>query len=158
VLGSGTYRMGPRALALARSQAAGIVPYRARIARVSIGARVAADPSAYTAIMRRPSITPPGAIWRARSMPIGLMFAAPSPWADWDSARYFPSARLLHIPDGAWVRVSSAEAAMIAADAHPSPPSRGRGLAAPIAIALAACTAVLIAAARRRPGWRLRGA
>jgi hypothetical protein len=90
-------------------------------------------------------------------MSIGLTFARPGPWADWDSARYFPAARLLHIPDGAWVRVTPAEAAMIAADAHPARPSGGRGFAAPIAIALAACAALLIAAARRRPGWRLRG-
>lgn len=158
VLGSGTYRIGPRALALARSRAAAIAPYSPRIARVWVGGRSAADPFAYAAILRRPLITPPAAIWRARSMPIGFAFADPGPWSDWESARYFPAARLLHVPDGAWVRVSPAQAAKIAVDAQPAQPSGGRGLAAPIAIALAAGAALLIAAARRRPGWRLRGA
>jgi hypothetical protein len=125
--------------------------------RVGVGGRSAADPSAYAAIVGRPVIIPPDAVWRGWSMSIGLTFASPGPWADWDSAGYFPAARLLHIP-GAWVRVAPAEAAMIASDAHPSRPSGGRGIAALIAIALAACGALLIAATRRRPGWRPRGA
>jgi hypothetical protein len=122
VLGSGTYRLGPRALALARSRAAGIAPYRARIERVAVGARSAVDASRYAAILRRPAVTPPAGVWGARSLPIGLTFADPGPWAAWDSARYYPAARLIHVPDGAWVRVTPGEAAMIAAAA----PARAR--------------------------------
>jgi hypothetical protein len=97
----------PPTLALARSRPAAIAPYRARIVRVSVGNRSAADPSAYAAIVRRPAMTPPDAVWRAHSMPIGLAFAGASPWSSWDSAPYFPASRLIHVPDGAWVRVNA---------------------------------------------------
>jgi hypothetical protein len=157
VLGSGTYRLGGRALGLARARTAAVAPYRPRVTRVWVGGRSAADPSAYTAILRRPSVTPPSAIWRARSTPIAMTLADPSPWSAWESARYYPAGRLLHVPDGGWVRVTPAQATMIAADTGRVRSSGGPGAALPIAIALGAC-ALAAAAVRRRPRWRLRDA
>ena len=90
-------------------------------------------------------------------MPIGMALVDAGPWAGWDSARYFPARRLLHVPDGAWVRVTPAEAAMIGADARPTRSAGGRSAALPMAVALGGCAAVAIAA-RRRLRWRLRRA
>jgi hypothetical protein len=158
VLGSGTYPFGRRALGLARARLAAVAPYRPRVTRVWVGGRAAADPAAYAAVLRRPPVAPPPAIWRSRSMSIGMMFADAGPWTAWDSARYFPAGRLLHAPDGAWVRVTAAQAALIVADAARPSPSGGRGPAMPVAIALAACAAVVAVVGRRRPRWRLRDA
>jgi hypothetical protein len=157
VVGAGTFRIGARALGLARARLAPVAPYRPRLTRVWVGRRAAPDPSAYAEILGRPPVTPPSAIWRSRSMPIGMTFADPSPWSAWESARYYPSARLLHVPDGAWVRVTPAQAAIIAADARPTASSGGRGSALPIAIALAACALAAVAVGRR-PRRRLRSA
>ncbi len=151
VLGSGTHRLGERVLRLARSRLAAVAPYRPRVIRVSVGGRPAADPPAYAAILRRPSVTPPDAIWHNRWTPIGITLAAAGPWADWDSARYYPHRRLVHVPDGAWLRVTPAEAAMLASDAGPARSPGGSGLAAPVALALGACAALVLAAVRRRP-------
>jgi hypothetical protein len=158
VLGTGTYRLGARALRRARSRLAAVAPYRPRVTRVWVGRRAAADPSIYAAILRRPSIRPPSAIWRRRSMSIGMMLADAGPWAAWGSVRYFPAGRLMHVPDGDWVRVTPAQAATIAADARSTRPSGGRpGSALPIAIGLGACALAAVAIGRR-PRRQLRGA
>ena len=72
--------------------------------------------------------------------------------------QYFPSLRLLHVPDGAWVRVTAAQAAMIAADLHPrGRPAGGVGAGSAIAIAAARARGGArrgLAAARRRRPWR----
>ena len=52
-------------------------------------------------------------------MLIAIDLAGGTPWSYWGGAEYFPSVRLLHVPDGVWVRVSPAQAAMIASDLHP---------------------------------------
>jgi hypothetical protein len=156
VLDAGGHRLGPRALALVRSRLAAVAPYRPRIGRVWVGGRQAGDPAAYAAILRRRPVSPHPAIWRTRSMSIAISVGGP--WAAWESARYFPAGRLLHAPDGGWVRVTPAQAAMIAADGRPARPAAGRGAALPLAIVLAAGTVLAGCAVRLRPRWRLRGA
>lgn len=158
VLGSDTYRLGGRVLRRARSRLAAIAPYRPRVVRVWVGGRPVADPGAYAAILRRSSVTPPPAIWRDRWTPIGIALARAGPWADWDSARYYPRRRLVHVPDGAWLRVTPVRAAMLAAVPGPARSPGGGGLAPPVALALAACAALVFAAVRCRPRPRLRRA
>ncbi len=159
VLAAGAFRLGPRPLGLIRSRLAAVAPYRPRIGRVWVGGSPASDPRAYASLLRRPSVTPPDAVWGHRSLPVGIVVDGATPWAAWGSARYFPAMRLLHVPDGAWVRVTAAQAAMIAAAVHPSGPSGGPDVALPIAIALGgACVALAAGTARRRPWWRPRGA
>ena len=155
VLGAGSYRLGPRAFGIVRSRLAAIEPYRPRVGRVWVGRRQASDPAAYAAILRRLPVSPPPGIWHTRSMSIAISVGGP--WAAWDSARYFPAARLLHVPDGSWGRVTPDQAAMIAADARSARPAGG-GAAVPIAIVLAACAVPAACAVRLRPRWRLRGA
>ena len=156
VLAAGTYRMGPRVLAIVRSRLAAVAPYRPRVGRVWVAGRAASEPAAYAAILRRPPVSPPSAIWHTPSMSIAI--SVEGPWAAWDSARYFPAGRLLHVPDGTWVRVTPAQAAMIAADGRPARTAGGGGAALPIAILLAACAVVVACAVRLGPRWRLRGA
>jgi len=158
VLNTGTFRLGARTLALVRSRLATIAPYRPRIGHVWVGGRAVADPAAYASILRRRSVPPPSTIWRSRSMPIAISVDGATPWDRWDSVRYFRESRWMNGPDGTWVRVTPAQAAMIAADAHPARPT-GRGSAAvPIAIVLAAGAVLAVCAVRLRPRWRLRGA
>jgi len=156
VPGAGSYRLEPRVLRVVRSRLAAIEPYRPRVGRVWVGRRQASGPAAYAAILRRPAVSPPPDIWHRRSMSIAISVGGP--WAAWDSARYFPAARLLHVPDGGWVRVTPDQAAMIAADARSARPAGGGGAALPIAIVLAACAAPAACAVRLRPRWRPRGA
>jgi hypothetical protein len=158
VLGLGTYRLGPRVLAVVRSRRTAVAPYLPRVGRVWIGGRRAAEPSAYAAILRRPGVVPPDAIWRARSMSIAITLDGATSWAAWDSARYFPAGRLLHVPDGTWVRVTPAQAAMIAADASRSRAAGGGDFARVTAISAGVCAALAACAVRLRPRWRLRGA
>ena len=156
VLAAGSSRLGPRTRAIVRSRLATLSPYRPRIGRVWVGGREASDPAAYAAILRRPPVSPPSAIWHTRSVSIAISVGGP--WAGWDSARYFPAGRLLHAPDGSWVRVTPAQAAMIAADGRLARPAAGRGAALPLAIVLAAGAVLTACAVRLRPPWRLRGA
>jgi hypothetical protein len=160
VLGSGAYRLDPPVLDLVRSRLATIAPYRPRIGRVWVGGGPVSGPSAYAALLRRPSVTPPESVWAHGSLPVGIVVEGSTPWAAWGSARYFPAMRLLHVPDGAWVRVTASQAAMIAAAVHPSRPAGGPDhVAVPIAIALGGvCAALAAGAARHRPRWRPRGA
>jgi len=156
VPGAGSYLLGPRVLGVVRSRLAAIEPYRPRVGGVWVGRRQASGPAAYAAILRRPAVSPPPDIWHTWSMSIAISVGGP--WAAWDSARHFPAARLLHVPDGGWVRVTPDQAAMIAADARSARPAGGGGAALPIAIVLAACAAPAACAVRLRPRWRPRGA
>jgi hypothetical protein len=158
VLNTGTFRLGPRTLAIVRSRLAAVSAYRPRIGHVWAAGRAAADPSAYAPILRRRSVPPPAAIWRSHSMPIAIAVDGATPWDGWNSVRYFPASRWLNGPDGTWVRVTPAEAAMIAADGHPFRRAHRGGVALPIAIALAVCAVLAACAVRLRPRWRLRGA
>jgi len=158
VLGAGASRLGPRTRAIVRSRLAAVAPYRPRIGHVWVGGRPVADPSAYAPILRRRSAPPPAAIWRSHSVPIAIAVDGATPWDGWDSVRYFPASRWLNGPDGTWVRLTPAQAAMIAADARPAGPARGRGAARPIVIVLAAGAVPAACAVRLRPRWRARGA
>ena len=156
VLGAGSYRLGPRVWAVVRSRLAAVSPYRPRIGPVWVGGRQASDPAAYAAILRRLPVSPPPAVWRTRSMSIAISVGGP--WAGWDSARYFPAGRLLHAPDGTWVRVTPAQAAMIAADGRPARLAAGGRAALPLLIVLGAGAVLTACAVRLRPRRRLRGA
>ena len=158
VLGTGTFRIGPRTLAIVRSRVAGVAAYRPRIGHVWVGGRPAADPSAYAPLLRHRSVAPPATIWRSRSMPIAIAVDGATPWEAWDSVRYFPASRWLNGPDGTWVRATPSQAAMIAADRRPTRPAPGGGLGLPIAIVLGAGAVLAACAVRLRPRWRLRGA
>ena len=102
----------------------------------------------------------PASVWNHHMVQIAITLAGRTPWNGWGSALYFPKLRLLHVPDGAWVRITAAEARMIAGDRR-SPRAAGGGVgAAAIGIAaamvLAALTAVV--AVRRRPRRRAQAA
>jgi hypothetical protein len=156
VLAAGNHRLGPRVLRILRSRLAAVAPYRPRVGRVWVGGRAASGRAAYAAILRRRPVSPPPAVWRTPSMSIAISVGGP--WARWGSARYFPAGRLLHAPDGTWLRVTPAQAAMIAAAGRPARSLRGGGSARPLAIVLAACAVLAAGAALLRPRWRLRGA
>jgi hypothetical protein len=156
VLPAGSHRLGSRVLSIVRSRLAAVAPYRPRVGRVWVAGRAASGRAAYAAILRRRPVSPPPAIWRTPSMSIAISVGGP--WAGWGSARYFPAGRLLHAPDGTWLRVTPAQAAMIAAAVRPARSLRGGGSARPLAIVLAACAVLAAGAALLRPRWRLRGA
>jgi len=155
VLDAGSYRLGQHVLSIVRSRLAEIAPYRPQVGRVWVGGKAASDPAAYAAMLRRRPVSPPPAIWRTRSMSIAIPVGGP--WAGWDSARYFPAGRLLHAPDGTWLRVTPAQAAVIAAAGRPTRTAPGGGSVRPLAIAVAASAVLAACAARLRPR-RLRGA
>jgi hypothetical protein len=149
-------QLGPRTASLLRARLAGIEPYRPRITRVWLGGQVVARPGAYAALLRRPGVAIPAAVWNHHMVLIGIALAGRTPWDDWGSALYFPELRLLHVPDGAWVRVTAAEAHMIAADRR-SPRAAGDGVgAAASAIASAMVLAALAATAALRRRSRRR--
>jgi hypothetical protein len=132
-------------------------PFAPRIASVSVGAQRVADPQAYVPLLYGTSVSPPITVWNHRDIQIGIDVAGETPWSGWGSAEYFPSERLLHVPDGVWVRVSDAQAAMIAADLHPAARASGRsgtGVAIVGAAALLVAAAAGLALHRRRRPWR----
>jgi len=105
------------------------------------------------------SVAMPASVWNHHPVLIAITLAGPTPWNGWGSALYFPRLRLLHVPDGAWVRITAADAGMIAADLRP--PRAGGGVsAARIGIAAAMVLAALAAvvAVRRRPRRRAQAA
>jgi hypothetical protein len=154
------HQLGPRTASLLRARLAGIAPYRARITRVWIGKRAAPHPGAFAALLGRPGVAMPASVWNHHPVLIAITLAGRTPWNGWGSALYFPQLRLLHVPDGAWVRITAAEARMIAGDRRP-PRAGGGGIgeitvgigAAMVLAALAAVVAV-----RRRPRRRAQAA
>ena len=139
---------------------AGVAPYRPRITSVWVGRRAVARPGAYAALLRRPGVAMPAAVWNHHMVLIGFGLAGRTPWSGWGSALYFPQLRLLHVRDGAWVRVTAADARMIAADRR-APRTAGGGVGAvTIGIAAAMVLAALAAlvAVRRRPRRRAQAA
>jgi hypothetical protein len=158
---NGTPRqLGPRTAGLLRARLAGIVPYRPRITRVWIGKRAAPHPGAFAALLGRPGVAMPASVWNHHLVLIAITLAGRTPWNGWGSALYFPKLRLLHVPDGAWVRITAAEARMIAADRRP-PRAAGGGIGAvTIGIAATMVLAALAAvvAVRRRPRRRAQAA
>jgi hypothetical protein len=150
--------LGPRTAGLLRARLAGITPYRTRITRVWIGKRAAPHPGAFAALLRRPGVAMPASVWNHHTVLIAITLAGQTPWNGWGSALYFPDLRVLHVPDGAWVRVTAAEARMIAADRRQSPPAGGRAAAVWVAafalITLAVLAAGVATRRRRRPARR----
>jgi hypothetical protein len=156
VVNGQTLRVGPRAAARLGALLRDLQPSPPRITGVIVGARRAANPLAYTPLLYGRQVHPPASVWNHRDVPIAIELAGETPWMGWGSAEYFPSEHLLHVPDGVWVRVSDAQAAMIAADLHPARASgrSGTGFAIVAAVALLAAAAVGLALRRRRRPWR----
>jgi hypothetical protein len=151
-----TVRVGARSAARLDALLRDLQPYPPRIVRVTVGAHQVANPLAFTPLLFGRTVHPPASVWNHRDVLIGLELAGETPWTGWGSAEYFPSVRLLHVPDGVWVRVSDAQAAMIASDLHPGArAARGPGAGAVTmgAVAAIAVAAALALALRRRP-WR----
>ena len=158
-LNGADHQLGPRTGGLLRARLAGITPYRPRITKVWVGGRAAPHPGAFAALLGRPAVAMPASVWNHHPVLIAITLAGPTPWNGWGSALYFPRLRLLHVPDGAWVRITAADAGMIAADLRP--PRAGGGVsAARIGIAAAMVLAALAAvvAVRRRPRRRAQAA
>jgi hypothetical protein len=102
-------------------------------------------------------VHPPASVWNHRDVLIAINLAGQTPWMGWGSAEYFPSERLLHVPDGVWVRVSAAQSAMIAADLHRAPRASGgsrTGVAVAGAVALLGAAVAGVFLHRRRRPWR----
>jgi hypothetical protein len=154
-----THQLGARAAALLRARLAGIAPYRTRITSVRIGKRALSNPGAFAALLSRPGVAMPASVWNDHMVLIAITLAGRTPWNGWGSALYFPRLRLLHVPDGAWVRITPAQANMIAADLLP-PRAAGGGVGASLAIVPAMVLAALAAlvAIRRRPRRRAQAA
>ena len=156
VVNGQTLRVGARTAARLGAKLRDLQPYPPRIVSVTVGTHRAARPLAFTPLLFGRPVYPPATVWNHRDVLIAIELAGETPWSGWGSAEYFPSAHLLHVPDGVWVRVSRPQAAMIAADLHPGArAARGSGtsavtVAAAITIAVAAALAVAL---RRRP-WR----
>jgi hypothetical protein len=157
VVNGQTVRVGPRAAARLGALLRELQPFPPRIAGVIVGARRAAHPLAYTPLLFGRQVHPPASVWNHRDVLIAIDLAGDTPWSGWGSAEYFPSERLLHVPDGVWVRVSAAQAAMIAADVHPAvrgSGGSGAGFVVAGAVALLVAAAAGLALHRRRRPWR----
>ena len=98
---------------------AGVAPYRPRITGVWIGKRAVPDPGAFAGLLGRPGVAMPASVWNVHMMLIAITLPGRDAVDGWGSALYFPQLRLLHVPDGAWVRITPAEANMVAADLRP---------------------------------------
>ena len=158
VVNGQTVRVGPRRAALLAAALREVQPIPPRIVRVTVGTHRAAHPLAYTPLIYGRPVYPPASVWKHRDVLIGIDLAGETPWTYWGSAEYIPALRLLHVPDGVWVRASAAQAAMIASDLHPggSGPRSGGTSAATVAavIAIAVAIAAALAVALRRRPWR----
>lgn len=147
------HQLGPRTAGLLRARLAGIAPYRPRITKVWVGGRAAPHPGAFAALLGRPGVAMPASVWNHHMVQIAITLAGRTPWNGWGSALYFPQLRLLHVPDGAWVRITAADARMIAGDRPAPRPDGGGSGAVTMGIATAMVLAALAAlvAVRRRP-------
>jgi hypothetical protein len=158
VVNGQTLRVGPGHAARLGALLRDLQPIPPRIRSVTVGDHPAAHPLAYTPLLYGRPVYPPASVWNHRDVLIAIDLAAETPWMGWGSAEYFPSARLLHVPDGVWVRVSAGQAAMIASDLHPGRRAARSGgtSAATVAAAVTAAVAIaaLLAAALRRRPWR----
>jgi hypothetical protein len=156
VVNGQTLQLGHRGAARLGALLRALQPFPPRIVSVTVGAHRVARPLAYTPLLFGRQVHPPASVWNHRDVLLAIDLAGETPWTGWGSAEYFPSERLLHVPDGVWVRVSDAQAAMIAADLHPPRASgrSGTGFAIVAAVALLAAAAVGLALRRRRRPWR----
>lgn len=135
-------RLGRRAATVLRAEVAGIAPYRPKVAAVWVAGRRSPDPAAFAAILGQPRIAMPAAVWHSRAVLVAIDLAGDTPWSAWGSALYFPALRVLHSPDGAWVRVTAAQARALApALVGARQGSRARVPFAPVAAAVIALLA-----------------
>jgi hypothetical protein len=146
--------VGAAVAARLRAELGSLQPIPPRITGVTVAGRGAADPTAYTTMLYGAAVHPPASVWARPDVQIWFTLAGRTPWVDWGAAEYFPSVRLLHVPDGTWVHVGPGQAALIASDMHGRRQAAGGGGTAwtPVAAALAVLAAVLLAL-RLRP-WR----
>jgi hypothetical protein len=135
-----------------------VQPIPPRITGITVGSRKAAHPGAYTELLYGRPVHPAASVWKRPDVLIWVDLAGETPWVDWGAAEYFPSVRLLHIPDGTWVHVGAAQAAMIASDEGLRPPAAGGSFVSDgvIAAILAVAALAAVAAFRLRPGRRER--
>lgn len=152
--------VGPATAARLRAELGSQQPIPPRITGVTVGGHPAAAPRRYLAMLYGTAVHPSAGVWHRRDVLIDVSFAGgrQTPWADWGEAEYFPSVRLLHVPDGTWVHVGSAQAAMIASDlSGHERAARGGGTDwTPVAAVLAAIAAGALLALRLRPRRRER--
>jgi hypothetical protein len=158
VVNGQTLRVGHRHAARLGALLRELQPIPPRIERVTVGTHPAAHPLAYTPLLYGRPVYPPASVWDHHDVLIGIDLAGETPWSYWGGAEYFPSARLLHVPDGVWVRVGPAQAAMIASDLHPGGRvARGGGTStATVAVAIAVAVVIggMLAVVLRRRPWR----
>ncbi len=161
VVNGQTLRVGHRHAARLGALLRELQPIPPRIESVTVGTHPAAHPLAYTPLLYGRPVYPPASVWDHRDVLIAIDLAGGTPWSYWGSAEYFPSARLLHVPDGVWVRVSAAQAAMIASALHPGGRVARSGGTSAATVAVVSAVAVAIAAMlavalRKRPRRRAR--
>jgi len=125
------HRLGPRTAASIRRRVARIAPYRPRVAGVFVRGRRVPRPRELAAALRSAPIAEPAAVWSSHSVLVAVVVAGATPWSGWGSALYFPALRVLHSPDGAWVRLTAAQAGALA----PGATGSRRGAGAPVAVA-----------------------
>lgn len=142
------HRLGARAAASLRRRVAALAPYRPRVASVWLRGRRLRLSGRIASALRSQPIRQPAAVWSSRSVLVAVVVAGTTPWSGWGSALYFPALRVLHSPDGAWVRLTSGQARALTPVAAPGPAARGVPLA-PIVLAGAALLAVGGLSARR---------
>jgi hypothetical protein len=134
------HRLGPRAAASLRRRVAAIAPYRPRVASVWLRGQRLGVPGRIASALRSQPIRQPPAVWSARSVLVAVVVSGATPWSGWGSALYFPALRVLHSPDGAWVRLTAAQARALSPGSVTSHPGGGVPLA-PIGLAAAALLA-----------------
>ncbi len=160
VVNGQTLRVGPRHAARLGAVLRDVQPIPPRIESVTVGAHAAAHPQAYTPLLYGRPVSAPASVWNHRDVLIAIDIAGETPWSYWGAAEYFPSARLLHVPDGVWVRASAGQAAMLASDLHPGRrAARGGGTSTATVAAVGAVAVAIgavLAVALRRPRRRAR--
>lgn len=147
------HRLGARTAASLRRQVARIAPYRPRVAGVWVLGHREPRPGRIAAAMRSRPIAEPAGVWSSHSRLVGVVVAGATPWSGWGSALYFPALRVLYSPDGAWVRVTPAQARALGPVPAGSGSGGGGGVpVAPIVLAGAALLAAGGLAARGAHG------
>lgn len=147
--------VGPATAARLRAELGALQPVPPRVTTVSVGGRPAAEPRAYLTMLYGARVHPSASVWKRRDVLIDVAFAGErqSPWADWGAAEYFPSVRLLHVPDGTWVHLGAGQAATIASDLQGGGRSSAGGVDWAAVLAVVAAVAAALLALRLCP-WR----
>jgi hypothetical protein len=139
------HRLGPRAAASIRRRVARVAPYRPRVAGVWVRGRPVSRPRELVAALRSVPIAEPATVWSSHSVLVAVVVAGATPWSGWGSALYFPALRVLHSPDGDWVRLTAPQARALAPVATGS--RHGGGARVALAAVVLAGAALLAAGA-----------